>query len=208
MDALYLAGEDATHVVRDCIDPTRVGVLQLAPTYTPLEGVTFNGTSQYMQSGFNPADDADNMTPTSFSFGVYERVTSEAFTGHGAGSDGSFRLLPFFNTDTARAYLNSGGSTFKDCGGSSGLGLTVLQRNGSANNIYQNGSALSEEIAPTLESDDFASIEVLIGALPGPSGYRSCQVPAAFLADGTLDQSAVATELEAYLDALGVGVIA
>ena len=210
IDGLALAGEAATHCVRDIIDPTRVGALINAPTYTARAGVTTNGTTQYVDTGFNPSSHFSAASNTAFCFGVYERTNVATTSWHGVwgGDEGAILLSPRRAGGTIEGYTNSAAYTFSVA---DSLGLSVVVRDGSGVAAWKNGAQVGTS-SPTVHSSAMLDASIYLGGYNntagGAAGFRATQVAAWIVASAAIDQAVLASAMETYMDALGVGVVA
>ncbi len=117
---------------------THNAVLVNAPAFVPFEGFTGNGTTQYIDSNYNPDSQGVNFIQNSASLFLYTRTFVDA-----SGFDiGAFDGVNFSQI----AILNGGGQATGSINGgtivaANGIGLGLFVTNRSANNavqLYQN----------------------------------------------------------------------
>ena len=136
-----------------------------SPTFTVDRGYAFDGTTQYIDTGFSPFAHAVAMTGTNMRLGVYER-SNVASNGYAAGSYNfsaiNLRVIP---RNAGRLYANlscSGvqtGATITDS-----TALTAVQRSGSTYTAYKRGTLIAFEGPPASETSNIPSANIFVGA--------------------------------------------
>ena len=147
----------------------RLAVATNSPTFTTDRGYAFNGTTQYVNTGFIPATHAVAMTGTNVRLGVYERTNLAAGTFAAGATNTSSRRM----TVTPRAAAGTTGSaeinaqpcTFTLAVADS-RGLYVASRNGAtvADCVaYQRGVALVRTTNPTVLGVSLPIVALYVG---------------------------------------------
>lgn len=133
----------------------RLATVTAAPTFTADRDYTFNGSTQYIDTGFVPSTHAVVMTGTSQRLGVYER-TNVSSSGFAAGSTATttrrMTLTPR-NTTTMGGSLNTlGGTGTFTLGTADSRGLKVISRAAGGLTLkgYDRGVALTDAVAASV----------------------------------------------------------
>ena len=182
-----------------------------SPTFTADLGYTFNGTSNYLNTGFTPSTAGGNFALSSASFGVY-------VNGGPTGTSGSVQLG--VNSGTDYMYIranNSAGATGIEgavndpAGGLStpvatAFGLSAINRSTStALQYYKNGVSVATAVKT---STALPSQPVYIGAYNAggsPGAFTTSRIAFEFMG-GSLSgtqQTALYNAVLAYLTAIG-----
>ncbi len=137
------------------------------PTFTTDRGYAFDGSTNYLSTGFTPSTDSVAATGTSFMLGVYERTnvaSSTASIGAANGTNQAARLIPRTAGNVIATLLNAA-SVQPATSVSNSTGLTVTTTDGVNANGYKNGSltALSP-LALTTPGTDLTTYELYISA--------------------------------------------
>lgn len=219
LDCLWLwAGHDSQAGLLDwkrLSDATAVN----SPTFTTDRGFTGDGSTSYINTNFTPSTDGVNYTLNSACMGAYLNAgTDTAVSGPnsiGAASGGgtiNARVEPWRSStpgSTVRARVNDGTATTVGTVATR-FGLTAVNRSGaSAVQIYRNGASIGTS---TAASSNVPSIDVYAlgfnngGALGGANDNR---IAAAFVGGSltSTEHADLFTAIEAYLDAVGAGVV-
>jgi len=132
----------------------RLATAVAAPTFTADRGYDFNGTTQYIDTGFVPSTHAVAMTLDSVHAEIYERTNlsdgNNISFGGGSGSNRSVAVAPRA-AGACRGFSNSSFAAFTLPAADS-RGLTQMGRNGAATtDAYgaKNGVDMTRTSAPT-----------------------------------------------------------
>jgi hypothetical protein len=180
-----------------------------SPTFTPDRGYAFDGTTQYINTGFIPSTHAVAMTGTSLRIAVYER-TNVAANGVAAGAYNSVAqsvmLTPRISGNITRARLNSSdgetGATITDS-----RGLKAAQRNGTAYAAYNNGSPLALS-TPSSTGSSRPTVGIYIGAYNNAgsaAAFRACSLGLVSVGAAMSDAQNLAAYNAAQVFATAVG---
>jgi hypothetical protein len=121
-------------------------------------GVTPNGTSAYMNTGFNPSTQT---TITSTHLSIYHYTGTAKGWGFACVSTGynpSYAILPRFQD--GKAYISIGG-TYSSLTNSNGQGFYVATRNSNTQKLFKNNSSI-------ISATDLGIL------LPNFNAYMSC----------------------------------
>lgn len=152
-----------------------------SPVFTTDRGYAFDGTTNYINTGFIPSTHAVAMTGTSMRLAVYER-TNVASTTFAAGAYNSATrnlvLAPRTGASTLQGRANSEqvstGATVTDS-----RGLSAAQRSVSTYSGYKNGSPIAFTGPPASEASTLPTAGLFIGAYNQngtPAGFRACSL--------------------------------
>lgn len=152
-DYWVLWAENATQALTS-LKQRRLATVTAAPTFTADRGYAFNGTTQYVDTGFIPSTHAVAMTASSARIEAYER-TNVATNTYAAGvADASNKRLTVCPCNASGIRVNGEANAalgaFAIAGDS--RGLTSISRNGGAAAdcvAYKNGVALTRTVDPT-----------------------------------------------------------
>lgn len=185
-----------------------------APTFTALQGFTFDGATQYNSQNWIPSSDGVKYTQNSASWVIYIRtnIASVGVTvGHGVYSSATLKDL-FLNPRRSNnlAYVRINSKDTETGSNTNGSGLYVLTRTSSSTQkLYRNAVLIVDGSATT--SSGAPTITPFTGAYNDdgtPLGFRADEV--FFEAFGALMTQEQVTTLNAIIeeaaDALGVGV--
>jgi len=215
MDAVWsFAAHDQTAAPLNWIEDDHNCTEVNSPAFEVDRGYTGNGSDSYLNTTYNPATDAVNFTQNDASAGIYIRSDVAAGTQYDIG------VREFFVTHTL--YINSyTGAVIRgmisnipesDIQVSVGtsVGLTVFNRTSSNNvTVYKNGASLGN-FAKT--SGSHTSADIFICGMNSDGVITSAstrQVAFGFIGRNLTanEQSTLFTLVEAYLDAIGAGVV-
>lgn len=148
-DYWVLWAENATQALTS-LKQRRLASAVAAPTFTTDRGYAFNGTSQYLDTGFIPSTHGVNCTGTNQRIGVYER-TDVSSSGVSAGTvDAAARCLLIVNRNgtVATGRANAAGVNFT-LGTADSRALKVTSRAGGGTTIklYDRGVKLTDGAA-------------------------------------------------------------
>ena len=146
----------------------RLATVTAAPTFTADRDYAFNGTSQYIDTGFIPGTHAVSMSLNSIHLDVYERTNVSANTAALGVTSGSNRLLRITPRSTSSAF----GFTLTDSAtftlpAADSRGLTQIGRNGAlVTDTYgaKNGADMVRAADPTALGASLPSHSLYIGA--------------------------------------------
>lgn len=141
----------------------KVMTAPVAPTFTADGGYAFNGSTQYINTGFVPSTDCVAATGTSFMLGAYER-TDVTIVSRAMGalvSTAQSAILTPRNSANAQAGLNAT-SVAVVTGLTDSRGLTVAQTNGTNGTGYKNG-VVGASPALTTPGSSLVNIALFLG---------------------------------------------
>ena len=188
-----------------------------SPTFTTDRGFTGDGSTSYINTNFTPSTDGVNYIQDSASMGAYLNAGTDTAVS-GPNSIGVItvshqaRIEPWRSAtpgSTVRSRVNTLTATTVGTV-TTRFGLTAINRSGgSAEQVYRNGSSIGTS---AVASTGLCNIDVYelgynnAGALGGAHDNRC----AASFVGGSLTSTENAdlfTAIEAYLDAVGAGVV-
>lgn len=186
-----------------------------APSFVALEGFTGNGVDSYLNLHYNPYTDGVNYSINICSGGGYTRGTrSDAYTKLFGGTDGT----NYFGADilasgNIRAFMNETVASFAYTSYSGAVnGFFGYNRNGSACNIYHNGSDVG---ALVNQGQTGTTPDITIYGLAlnnndtGAVGLETLQVSCLWIGGNITAQNQIdfSAAVEAYMDSNSKGVI-
>jgi hypothetical protein len=144
----------------------RLATVVAAPTFTIDRGYAFNGTTQYINTGFIPSTHAVAMAGNNMRLAVYER-TNVGATTYAAGTqdstDQNCRLLPRSAGNGAIGGLNCVASTFVGSLTDS-RGLTAISRTpASVFTIYRPAGSSAGTLVPASSATVLPTRAIYIG---------------------------------------------
>lgn len=115
------------------------------PTFTPNQGFTGNGTSNYIDTNYNPFSQAVNFGLNNATVGTYIRTAPASPVGtksvYGTSDTGGISLLPQFSTNCSLRLNATSGSGFASA---DQVGSWIITRPSSSNTTaYRNGTLIS-----------------------------------------------------------------
>ena len=184
-----------------------------APTFTVDRGYAFNGTTQYVNTGFVPSTMAVQMTGTRQRVAVYER-TNVASNGWamGASDTATTRVSPRLAAGTTMGTaLGTGTATFTV--GTDSRGLTATSRPaGTTYNGWKNGVALTD-VTGTPEVNTLVAFALYIGGRNNSGTFGTARASTigevewgAPLPGGTTSELAWYNALQIFMTAIGANV--
>jgi len=205
LDAFYvMAAHDAQAAQRNWIQNAYNLSAVSSPTFTTDRGYAGNGSSSYLDTGFNPVTaPTPKFVQNSASFGAWSRTSgqsSASVAGWFDGSDG-LTLLPRSTADFVQGRINQASSTTYSAN-TDGAGLYALNRSGvSATQAYRNGAAwgTGSVASAALNSAPFTFGHVtaaLYSAMQFSSGFIGSSLTAG-------EHAALYAALHTYLTAVG-----
>lgn len=215
LDLFYLFAQtvnSASEALKNWILPgTHDASLVNAPAFVALEGFTGNGSTSYINTGWDATTDGVNYIQDSASAGVYIRTNiAGTETDIGARSAaGRFQISPRVVGDEKQAIGPNDLTALNDANTDS-RGMFVLTRTASnARALYKNKVANSDSEASTgiFTDDVFILANNNFGA---PNNHSTRQVACAIIGGGLTQANvdALTDAVEAYMDSNGKGVIA
>ena len=208
-DIWLLAAENATQGLVS-LKQRRTSTVENSPTFTPDRGYVFNGTSNYIDTGFVPTSHCVVATGTSIGLSAYERanVAANGKIVIGATTSGNrqLRLSPCNASGAIIGYANSSAAT-STAGVGTSAGLSSLQRSGSAFSIYKNGVSIGLT-QPAVIGATNPLTQILIGAaweVSAPGSFRAASVAFASIEAAMSDAQRLAqyNAVQAWVTAIG-----
>ena len=184
-----------------------------SPTFTSLEGFTGNGTTSYLNTNWRPNPDGVNYQINSASLAFYSRSDRTDNIDIGtrvSGTDSNIFMSSKNTATTGNSTINSTDNAPQNFSNTDGSGFYIADRNNSANHtIYKNGASVSTF---TKASELNAAPALFVGALnqagtPIVFSQKQFSIVAAG-ASLASEASDFFTAIEAYMDAIGKGVVA
>lgn len=212
IDMLYVYAAPTTlAALTDLRVPSRTGAAVASPTFTAWRGYTFNGTTQYVTTGFKPANDGVAMTGTSFGLGVYERTDVGATTRAAGAQTTSTRnmiVTPRSGGGMISGALNSGQTGLGTY--ASSLGLTWVETDGADGRAVRNGTpgtpaALSSPGNLLTDREIWVGGYNNAGVLTQPRAAQEALCVAGAKMDNT-QAAALYTRVQAFMTAVGANV--
>lgn len=152
-----------------------------SPVFTTDRGYAFDGTTNFIGTGFIPSTHAVAMTGTSMRLEVYERTNVASSTFSAGVYNATARnlvLSPRTAVSTLQGRANSEqvstGATVTDS-----RGLSAVQRSVSTYSGYKNGSPIAFTGPPASEASTLPTAGLFIGAYNQngtPAGFRACSL--------------------------------
>lgn len=209
LDRLWLrAGENQPSALTDIVADQLATAIN-SPSFTVDRGYTGNGTTSYINEGYNPNTNGVAYTLNSASFGWW---SVSAW-----GTPGVFVMGA--DDGTNAAYFNVGGNVFYHInqavpGGSFGnpngtlTGLFTSSRTASnARACYNNATSLDSQATASTVIPSFNFFSLAENSSGSPSGFNSThQIACIFMGGGlsSTDVSNLSTRLRTYMTAVGV----
>lgn len=133
----------------------RLATAVAAPTFTADAGYAFNGTSQYLNTGFIPSTHGVNCTGTNQRLGVYERTNVSASGFSAATLDAATRVLAINNRNGTIAIGRHNSAAVNitlSLADSRGLKATSRASGGTTVKLYDRGVKLTDGTATSVGS--------------------------------------------------------
>lgn len=186
-----------------------------SPTFGADTGYTFNGSTNYLNTGFVPRTHAVAMTASNVRLSAYERTnvaTNTVATGVSDATNQTITIRPR-NSTVLTAAVNTNGENFTLVVADS-RGLSAVSRNGTDATTalaYKNGSSLTRSADPTGFGTLLPNIAMFIG---GSNTVGSLAVPRAanvgFVSIGSSlsagQELAFYNTVQAFMTAVGANV--
>lgn len=175
-----------------------------SPTFTANEGFTGNGSNMYINTRWNPSVHGSNWTQNSASVTIYSRSNVDENDFTGATEGGHFVALQLRNSNNSYGYINSNSATAK--ANTDSRGIFCFNRTASnAGENFRNASSLGAwtDASTGEPNDDFEVLSY------GGGSFSTRQLSMIAMGSGLTsgDITNFKTRFEAYMDAMGKGVI-
>lgn len=205
LDALQVyAAADTQAATVDWVLPSRLATLTNAPTFTTDRGYLTNGTSNFVDTQFNPST-GTNFLQNSMMFGVWSRTSASIATSGSGWFDGTRGTTINPRATSAISYraTSSTATSTTTPAIADGAGFFTINRDSSTTTqSYRNGSAVTP--AGTGTSGAIASATLKMGAISASSFHA--REWAAMAAGGNLTSTqhlALYNRLQTYMTAVG-----
>jgi len=214
-EMFILVAKDTTMAFQSYINPsTDSGVSVNSPDFSAYTGVDFNGSDNYLKSGYTPSVDAVAYGQNDALLAVYvlENV-SEDRVDIGGGDAITIDNLSIFsrtNADRVGVRINSDGAGDSDANITDARGFIVgIRRNSSTQLAFKNGN---NNIITDTETSQPVDDEIYVGAMNnnGTAGLYSTKTIGFFAVGGNISNAKIESfkdAIETLFDYLGVGVI-
>jgi hypothetical protein len=186
MKAIYpMVGASAAACAQNLKSSSFTGTFTSGWTFAST-GVTPNGTSAYMNTGFNPANES-SVASNDFSMGVYLRTqvggTDSQMGNFGASGD-ALMIANYNSTNVLYRFF----TTLDDTGANSGnvsKGLTSLSTlTTSTQKVYKQGTLIYTGTRTTTIK---GSKDIYVGAINGIGLYSAAQFVFSYIGNGLTD---------------------
>lgn len=183
-----------------------------SPTWTEDEGFTGNGSSMWLNSNFNPMDGI-NYTLNSASIGIYSRTdaNNDNYNEIGAWEFPTDQSILACRRTAGGSLLQINNNSSIQPTVSSSIGLFVGNRLSNTNlEIFQNGSSVGNDNSKSVTGIPDVNFGILVTNATeiGPMNYSIRQMSVAIIGASISNQGDLFVCIEAYMDALGKGVVA
>lgn len=177
-----LWAESATQALTS-LKQRRLATVPAAPTFTADRGYAFNGSTQFIDTGFVPSTHAAAMSDTSIHLEVYERAELNANTYAAGVLNSANRAITLRPRSAGNSFVQAGSAaaTFTLPAASS-LGLTQGGRNGAApTDVYgsKNGVAMTRTVDPAAVGASLPANSIFLGAYNNAgtaAGFRAASI--------------------------------
>lgn len=161
----------------------RLGTTTGSPVFTPNRQYQFNGTSNYIDTGFIPSTHGIAYTGALERLAVYERIdlgASAYAAGTRVGTSSSIAIIPRGSTSMTGLVNNTAGSATFILGVTNSRGLKAVSRAGGTTALgYDRGIRLTDVNGLTIGGAAAPSVSLMIGALNSsgtPISFRAAAV--------------------------------
>jgi hypothetical protein len=209
LDALYIFATNTTTTANLNLCSTSYGLTQnFVVTFSADHGYTGNGSSGYLDTGFNPTVAAGNYALNSASIGAYvltSRTASQAYAEFGVHDGSEYSYMRPLQSGSANFDIN--GATFPTGTSANAQGSYLATRTSNTTvTLYKNGSSVGSSAADASVSLPNADITLLI--IGGLGSYSADQVSAAWFGAGVNSTVAanIQSRVNAYMTTLGINV--
>jgi hypothetical protein len=204
LDVLWvLAAHDAQAARLNWKTPASFALTAVnSPTFTTDRGYAGNGTTSYLDTGWDPATNGSNYTQNNASFGLWSRTSGQSAVNlMGTGTANVCTIVSRNTSDQSSHRINTAGL---------GVGAASLDGSGfwhaertasSASAIYKNGAL---EVAGAQTSAALSSSDFNLGRV-NTTQFATTQFAAAFMGASfsSGERSAFYTALQTYMTAVG-----
>jgi hypothetical protein len=211
-DYFALWGENVPQALTS-LKQRRLATAVAAPTFTADRGYAFNGTTQYLDTGFGPSTMAVAMVLTSARVAVYERTNVLSATYAIGGINSANRLIAISprssgTTANAGAMTTNGNYTLP---AADSRGFLAMSRNDTVSDAYKNGVLLPETVNPTLSAGPLVVTSIFIGGYSNIgvlTSPRACSVGFACIGAAltAAQEAAQYANVQAWATAIGAQV--
>lgn len=212
---IYAAPNAADAVVNWKTPGTFNATLVNSPTLEVDRGITGDGVSSCINTGYVPSTANGNLTLNSAMFGIYFRVNNDSATlkqsGAGLSADSNIRLMiskPHTGLADYRVYVNSIIESASSTERLNGMFVATRTANNVQKLIVNNTVKINGTAASSALPDN--SVHILARKISAsPNSFGNDQVSIGVLGAGLSDVEVVAltNTIETYLDSIGAGVI-
>ncbi len=179
----------------------------VAPTWTAYQGITGNGSTQYLTTTYNPTTEGVNYISGSQSMGIYSRTDA----------NGGYVEIGGFDGGCSAPFIRSGGATLNymaSCSATSytnpnSLGFFIAQRTSTTTNkLYKNGTLVQTD---SITSSSVLNTDIYIGARNNggsPVAFSPRQIAVAFAGGALSDTEAslFSADVNEYMKSVGTNV--
>lgn len=181
-----------------------------SPTWTLDRGYGFNGTTQYLNTNYNPSTQGVRFLQNTASFGLYFRTNVQG-TGNSGQVDATTTTGTLLNarngSDLFVAGINRAAAVSASSANTDSRGLFVVKRAVSTTiSTLKNGSQTDTE--PSTSAAPL-SLNIYLGALNrnGTAAlFDTRQIAVSFIDGGSINSALFYTRVQTYLTALGAQV--
>lgn len=153
LDCLFLLAATTSQAgLLNAVNPAQTATLVNAPTFTVDRGFTTNGTTSYVDTGFNPSTAGGKYTQTLAYFGIWVNAETQFAASPAGWFDGTdgVTVNPRTAADAMNGRVNEAAAITAAAPGTSALGLSAVNRLSNSNTrltrngvLVQSGSAAS-----------------------------------------------------------------
>lgn len=211
-DAIYiLANQTAEAGLKNLIKRSHDATAVNSPTFTAWEGYTGNGSTQYLNTNYNPNTQGVRFVQNSASLGVYSRTNQVSnsiemgLVNSGIGET-QINLSIRYTGDKLYGRINTANADYSEYNNADSRGFFALSRTGSTEfNVYKNGAGVETQ-ASTSTAIYSGNMFILAQNNGGnPNLFSNKQIAFAFIGAG-LDATEVRKVyncIQAYMTGIG-----
>ena len=192
------------------------------PTWTALEGSRGNGSSQFLNTNYNPSTDGENFLQNNASFGCYirtnineDRADMGVISDSGGGNYTALKLTSRSIDNINYSRINMKSADNMNFSSTDSRGMYIITRNGTLYTdvtIYKNKTAPSISRTGTTSSYAKPNLNVYLCAVNEAGTAREFSTKQiSFVYFGkhctTAQRDVIVDAIEAYMDANGKGII-
>ena len=214
MDRFFIqATETVDQAKVSLINPTANKITHpVAPTFTALQGIQGNGTTQYVNLNFNLFTDAVNYTLNSNCFGAYSRTELNPATFNcimgSYKNDPPVRQSIMIPRTVGAAYVSNdslGQATHPAV--ASSLALLSSRRTGSANSeFWLRGTLSSSQVNASTSLPNISAFGLCFNNNGTPALFDTRQSSLFYYGNGNISILSLYTNFQAFMTALGTQV--